>query len=121
MMIGKSLPRASVNIFRLPILIENIMTTTKPKSPKKKITIKHSTTYDFNWVSKKVSLEHFLAWIKATIPPRAKDVTLELREDWEYDSCLTYLELAWDVIESNPDYEKQLKKYQKKLKAWKEQ
>lgn len=82
--------------------------------PKKKITQKNSKNYDFNWVSKKVSLEVFLEWCK-DIPAGADDVTLELKEDWEYDSCLTYLQLEWKETVKNPNYDKQLKKYKKFL------
>lgn len=93
----------------------------KPEKPKKKILQKQSATFDFNWVSKKVALDAFLAWIKETIPAGAKDVTLELREDWEYDDCLTSLELAWEEIKSNPNYKRAYKKYQTKLKKWEKQ
>ena len=90
----------------------------KPKKPKKKNTCKKYATYDFHWVSKKVSLEVFQDWCKETIPANAKDVTLELREDWEYDSCMTYLQLEWEEIITNPNYDKQMKKYEKTLSKW---
>lgn len=93
----------------------------KPVKPTKKIIVKHNITYDFDWISKKVSFDGFLAWKKENIPANAKDVTLELVEDWEYDSCFTYLRLEWEQIETNPSYEKELKKYQKKLEKWKKQ
>lgn len=94
---------------------------TKPEKPKKRIAVRNAATYDFNWVSKKVALDTFLAWCKATIPANAKDVTLELREDWEYDSCLTYLQLEWEEIINNPSYDKDSKKYAKKLAKWKKE
>lgn len=97
------------------------MSITKPVKPKKRITIRNSATYDFNWVSKKVSLAVFQAWCKDTIPANAKDVTLELVEDWEYDSCFTYLRLEWEETVKNDQYDKQLIKYEKKLKKYKNQ
>jgi hypothetical protein len=100
-----------------------MMILAKPEKPKKKITQRQTATFDFNWVSKKVAIETFLAWVKETTPTGAKDVTLELIEDWDYygNDCVTSLELAWDEVIDNPNYEKEMKKYQKKLKAWKEQ
>jgi hypothetical protein len=98
-----------------------MMILAKPDKPKKKITQRQTASFDFNWVSKKVAIGTFLAWIKETTLAGAKDVTLELKEDWEYDDCLTSLELSWDKVVDNPHYEKEMKKYQKKLKAWKEQ
>lgn len=96
-------------------------TVTKPVKPEKRITVRNSTTYDFNWVSKKVAIGNFLAWVKESTPANAKDVTLELVEEWEYDSCLTYLRLEWEEVIPNPHYEKDLKKYEKKLARWKKQ
>lgn len=84
------------------------------KKPNKRINQKASKTYDFHWVSKKVALQEFLDWCK-DIPTDAKEVTLELKEDWEYDDCITYLELEWQENIVNPHYDKQLKKYKKFL------
>lgn len=91
----------------------------KPEKPKKLITIRKYTTYDFTWVSKKVALDNFLDWCKKSTPANAKDVTLELVEDWEYDSCFTYLRLEWEEVIRNPHYENEVKKYEKKLTRWK--
>ncbi len=96
-------------------------TLTKPEKPKKRITVRNSATYDFNWVSKKVALDSFLAWTKEVTPANAKDVTLELVEEWMYDDCITYLRLEWEEVIDNPHYEKDLKKYEKKLVRWKKQ
>lgn len=93
----------------------------EPKKPEKKIEILHSTTFDFNWVSKKVALSTFTDWVKNAVPKNAKDITLELVEEWQYDDCITYLELAWKEIKDNPNYKKDIAKYEKKLKKWKKQ
>lgn len=93
----------------------------KPTKPTKKILVKNYANYDFDWVSKKVSLQGFISWCKEKVPPDAEDVTLELMEDWNYDSSLTYLQIAW--IESHPNkaYAKQLKSYEKALAKYKAQ
>lgn len=93
----------------------------KPEKPTKKIVQKNSVTYDFNWVSKKVSLDSFLEWCKESIPKSARSVTLELREDWEYDDCFTYLELEWEETVDNTNYSKDIEKYKKKLAKWNKQ
>lgn len=93
----------------------------KPEKPKKKIIMEDCATYDFNWVSKKVSWEGFQAWVKQIVPRGAKDVTLELREDWEYDDCFTYLKISWKKKVSNLFYDKDLEKYRKNMKKWQKQ
>lgn len=90
----------------------------KPIKPRKKIIVEGSATYDFNWVSKKVSWAGFQEWVKEVVPRGAKDVTLELREDWEYDSCFTYLEISWKIKMPNQHYEKELKKFERKMRKW---
>jgi len=97
------------------------MILAKPEKPQKKITQRQTATYNFDWVSKKVSWDGFLDWAKETIPAGAKDVTLELIEDWQYDDCITYLELSWDEIVTNPNYDKEMKKYERKLAKWKKE
>lgn len=94
---------------------------TKPEKPKNKIIQKQYATFNFDWVSKKVHIDTFLDWVKEAIPSGAKDVTLELKEDWEYDDCLTSLELAWEEVVTNINYEREYKRYQSKLKKWKKQ
>jgi len=91
----------------------------KPIKPKKIIDVVHTATYDFNWVSKKVSLDDFQEWIKETVPHKATDVTLELCEDFEYDNQLTWLEVGWTTKEPNPYYLREMKKYETKLRKWK--
>lgn len=97
------------------------MIPTKPEKPTKKIAVKHSVNYDFDWASKKVSFDGFLAWAKEQIPRGADDVTLELVEHWEYDDVFTYLQIAWKQTEDNPNYDKQMKKYEKSLAKWKKE
>ena len=81
--------------------------------PKKTVLIAESKSFDFNWASKKVALQHFMQWCYDNVPLGAEDVTLELVEDWQYDDCQTYLEIAWKRKIPNPRYEKELKKYNK--------
>ena len=103
-------------------------TLTKPEKPKKRIEIAKTEQFDaFDHACKKVSLEFFLAWVKETTPANAKDVTLELAEDMDYDwdgnlsNVWTHLELGWKEEIDNPNYEKELKKYEKNLAKWKKQ
>ena len=93
----------------------------KPVKPKKFIEINKTATYDFNWVSKRVSLETFQKWIRDTTPYNAKDITIELKEDWQYDDCLTSLELAWTTREADPRYETNMKRYETKLRKYNNQ
>ena len=93
----------------------------KPIKPKKIIEVRHTVSFDFNWVSKKVSLKVFQDWIKNTVPHNAIDVTLELKEDWNYDDCQTSLELAWIAKETDPRYTTNMKKYETKLRKWNKQ
>lgn len=91
----------------------------EPTKPKKKIIIEGSTPfYDFDFACKKVSLQHFLDWCKKSLPPKAKDVTIEIDETWEYDDCIVSLVLNWKQEIPNEDYKKELKKYYKKLAKW---
>jgi hypothetical protein len=83
------------------------------KDPAKTILITESKSFDFDWTSKKVALQYFMQWCKENVPTGAQDVTLELMEDWQYDDCQTYLEIAWKREVPNPRYEKELKKFNK--------
>lgn len=94
---------------------------TSPIKPKKKIVITDSKTYYFNHVSKETSLQYFFDWCKRYVPKGAKDIKLSLKEEFVYDDHFSYLELSWKIKKNNPHYEKQLKKYNKDLKKWKEQ
>jgi len=90
----------------------------KPTKPEKMVVERRSVRFDFNWISKKVSWTGFQEWVKDQVPPDATDVTLELIEEWEYDDCLTSLELSWNQTVPNTKYEKELKKYKKEMKKW---
>ena len=78
---------------------------------------KYSKNFPFSFVSPKVSLEYFIEWCKKEIPKSAPDVTIELKEDWNYDDCNCYLEFSWKQKTINENYEKELKKYNNKLKS----
>lgn len=96
---------------------------TKPEKPKKRITVRRTADAPFDWTCKKLSIGFFMDWVKQTTPAGAKDVTLELREDWDYygNDCTVSLELAWDEVIDNPNYDSEMKKYEKKLKKFKAQ
>ena len=93
----------------------------KPIKPKKIINVTQTATFDFNWISKKVSLDVFQKWIKETVPKGATNVTLELCEDFTYDNDLTWLEIGWTVKEANPNYLREMNKYETKLRKWNKQ
>jgi hypothetical protein len=105
-----------------------MMILAKPKKPKKRIEVAKTARFDaFDFTCKKVSIKFFLDWLKKTTPRKAKDVTLELSEDMDYDydgnlsNIWTHIELGWKEVIDNPDYEREMKKYEKKLKKFKEQ
>lgn len=100
-----------------------MMILAKPEKPKKRITVRNTAEAPFDWTCKKLSIEFFLNWVKENTPANADDVTLELREDWDYygNDCTVTLELAWNEVIDNPNYEREMKKYKKKLKKFKEQ
>lgn len=93
----------------------------EPKKPTKKIEVRKSTLFPFDYVSKKVSLSYFLNWVKENLPKGSKDITLELAEEWCYEDCITSLEVGWTEVQENTSYEKDMVKYEKKLKKWKKQ
>jgi hypothetical protein len=79
-------------------MIKNKKKTIKKPLPPVLSMIEHqSVKYEFNWVSKKVSWLGFQEWAAEQIPAGATNVTLELIEEWQYDDCLTALEIAWDL------------------------
>lgn len=73
----------------------------KPKEPK---LITKYETFPFDFVNKKVSLDYFINWCKEKVPPKAQDITLELKEIVDYDdedasvvSWITELELSYKI------------------------
>lgn len=93
----------------------------KPQKPQNKFEIKNSTTFYFDHVSNKVSLNYFIDWCKKQIPKQAKDITLSLETEYYYDDSETHLVLNWKEFVENKSYKKQMKSYKKKLLKWKEQ
>lgn len=54
--------------------------------------------FHFDYTSNKVALTYFLEWCRNTIPKRAKDITIELVEDFDEEDgeyIGTYLKLSW--------------------------
>lgn len=94
-----------------------MMVLAKPKKPEKKITVDGMATfYDWDRFNKIVSLDVFLAWCKTSTPKGATDVSISVDESWEYDDCIVSLELLWKQVVPNPDYEREMKKYEAKRK-----
>jgi hypothetical protein len=91
----------------------------KPTKPDRYVLERQSAVYNFNWVSKKVAWSDFQDWVYEQLPGSATDITLELVEEWMYDDCTTYLELSWNLLVPNSQYEKELKKYEKAMVKWK--
>jgi hypothetical protein len=91
----------------------------KPKRPTKYIWQNNYRTFDFNYVSKKVSLDYFIEWCKKEVPKNAKDVTLELNEYWEYDDCIVSLNITWKEKVLNTRYTSEISKYNKKMLKFK--
>ena len=93
----------------------------KPIKPEKKIALRYSATFPFDHVSNKVPLSYFNSWVDDMVPEGAKDITIGLKHEYEPDNCYwmaSYLEISWEMLTINPDYDKQIKKYQAKLKKW---
>lgn len=99
-----------------------MMILAKPKKPEKMITVDGMATF-YNWdrFNKSVPLDTFLAWCKTNTPKGATDVVINVDESWEYDDCIVSLELHWKQVVPNPDYEREMKKYDTKLKRWEKQ
>lgn len=100
----------------------------KPKKPSKKIELEYSGRFYFDHVSKKISLKFFLDWIKDTAPKGSYDISVSLDEEPEYCYCdeiccghgtTSYLAIYWKRKVPNKLYDKELKKYKKKLVKWK--
>ena len=99
-----------------------MMILAKPKMPEKMITVDGMETfYDWDRYNKNIPLDAFLAWCKEKTPKGATNVSIRVDESWEYDDCIVSLELHWKQVVPNPDYERELKKYDTKLKRWKAQ
>ena len=96
----------------------------KPQKPKKKILLPASRTFYFDYTSKKVSLDYFLGWVKENAPKGAKDITISIDEDIDYETGYTNscnILVEWKVKMDNVRYDSQMKKYKKQLAKWKEQ
>lgn len=95
----------------------------KPIEPEKMITINGMVEFhDWDyWHDNKVPFEDFTAWCTKNVPTGATDTSLKLNKSWEYDDCIVSLELHWKQMVPNPNYNKDLKKYEKKLVKWKKE
>lgn len=98
----------------------------QPVKPKKTVTVRNSVHFPFyNYGGDdKAPMLSFLDWCKETIPQGATNVVIGI--DSEFDDFNGYLssshiELSWDQEIENAFYDKDMKKYEKKLAKWKEQ
>ena len=96
------------------------MKTAKPKKPQRKIEVRQEAPYtlndDITWAG--VPRNEIISWLMNTPPIHALDprVLLEYRGDYGEDGA--YLALAWFEVVDNPNYDKEMKKYQKQLVKW---
>lgn len=93
-----------------------------PKKPTKKIEAYESATYDWIYCyEKSTALSDFLEWIEEVVPRGAKNVLLKVDESWMYDDCTVNLEVHWQRMIPNPQYAKDMKKYEAKMRKWEKQ
>lgn len=92
----------------------------EPIKPEKKIEVSRSKEYNFGHGDRIVPLTTFLAWMQATVPKNVTDLCISLvdEDSSDYYAGPTNLHLSWKEIIDNPSYEKELKKYEKKLLRW---
>jgi hypothetical protein len=99
-------------------------TLTKPKKPEKKIRVDRTADFSFtNYYPKTSSVKELLDWIEETLPDGVKDTgaSIELAQEWAYDDCTSYIRLNWSEVVPNPNYDRQMKKYQTQLDRWNKQ
>ena len=72
-----------------------------------------------------VSLDHFIRWCSEKKVPINAELKIDKNEDYDMDGnlCSSFprIELAWNEYQDDPNFDKQMKKYQTKLKKWKKQ
>lgn len=96
----------------------------KPEKPTKKIVVPNSRSFYFDHASNKVSIDYFMNWVKETVPKGGWDITLSMDEDYDFESgehISSYLVVSWKEKVKNTRYVSEMKKYEKKMKEWKEQ
>lgn len=93
----------------------------KPKKPYKYVVVERSSYFYFDHISNKINLNYFLDWCKKTPPKQAKNINISLVEDIMYDLVIANIKLSWEIKQLNPDYDKELKNYNKDLAKWRKQ
>lgn len=83
--------------------------------------VERSAYYNFDYVSNRVDLGAFLEWCKKSPPKQAKNITIGLDESVLYGVIYTSIQLKWEIKILNPDYDKELKLYNKDLAKWRKQ
>lgn len=102
----------------------------KPKKPSKKIwdhkclSIEFESIYQDYSRLKILSLDKLQSFIEKHVPSSAKDVNLRLSKDEDFDwdgnlvSCYPLLEVIWKEKVEDPNYDRKLNRYNKKLAQW---
>jgi hypothetical protein len=95
----------------------------EPKKPSKRITVKQERIFSDwqTWDKKDALWSTFSNWANRQIPSNATDVKIGIDEDWWYDDCVSSLIISWKEETDNPDYDKEMIKYEKKLVKWNKQ
>jgi hypothetical protein len=66
-------------------------------------------------------LTDFLEWIEKEVPAKARATAdVAVVQEWGYydNDCYSYLRFSWKEEENNPNFEKQLKKFDEKMAKW---
>jgi hypothetical protein len=90
------------------------------KIPSKTVIRKYIKSFPFErYNPKKVKWSELLAWIETEVPDNI-DPEVIIDEEWQYDDCIVNFNIEYSVEENNPNFNKQLIKYNKYLSKLKE-
>jgi hypothetical protein len=95
----------------------------KPKRPTKTMVITREVKKKEGDPS--MGLSDFVKWVKKSVPVKYRDIALvdviqDYRSEWPEDGADAYLYISWQETVPNPDYDKQMNQYAKKLVKWEE-
>jgi hypothetical protein len=90
----------------------------KPRPPSKTHLVEHCETIT-HW-DQAMTLPEFLAWIKSKVPKKSiDDAHIEVELDCGYyEDYTAYFHLFWRQEEPNPNYDRNMASYAKKLAKW---
>ena len=98
----------------------------KPVKPKKQIAVPHNWSVYLE--HEKVSLKDLMDIVHEHISGSVdyKDIKLQLDDYWSPDwdgggIASDHIILAWEEMEDDPNYEQELKKYERKMRKWKKE